>query len=160
MPCPRPGLWRRWTAPIHLCCRPKTTVTALQALALVNNHFVLRRAQTCGSSWSVGTDVSQQIAVFIKRPSAGRLGFESKPVVDYASQHGLTNTCRFNTSELHVCGLTVMNYDAPISPWTSVVTTLTNECLFCPAAQYESASPSYLFLKRDTVSLSAISPLE
>jgi hypothetical protein len=79
------------------------SMTALQALAVLNDPFVLRQSENLAARLTTAdTEPERQIAM------AYRLAFgrtptdkEIQPLVDFQSKHGLPNTCRalFNTTE-------------------------------------------------------------
>jgi hypothetical protein len=80
-----------------------TTITALQALALLNDPFMVRQAELFAERVrKVGDDPGRQI------DAAYRLAFgrpptaeEREALVAYAQKHGLANACRvlFNANE-------------------------------------------------------------
>jgi hypothetical protein len=83
-------------------CR-NVSMTALQALAMLNNQFILRQSEHLAArAANVGKTLEQQIAaayeLVLMRPPARS---ESKDLKTYATQHGMTNTCRIllNSSE-------------------------------------------------------------
>ena len=79
------------------------TVTAPQALALLNNKFMVRMAEHFAArAEKLGRDVPEQVT------AAYRLALGRKPtpderdlVTDHARKHGLANACRLllNTNE-------------------------------------------------------------
>ena len=83
--------------------RRNETLTALQALAMMNNRFMVRMAEHFSERVGKSSpDVASQIE------AACRLAFgrgptpdESSALLDVAKQHGLPNACRlvFNTNE-------------------------------------------------------------
>jgi len=80
-----------------------STVTALQALALLNNQFMVRQAEHFAArSEKAAMDIPGQIR-FAYRVALGREPdeVETETLVNYAREHGLANTCRllFNTNE-------------------------------------------------------------
>jgi len=80
-----------------------TTITALQALALLNNKFMIRQAEHFAARVEKSSDeLPSQIATAY-RLALGRspTAEESKLLVAYAKQHGLANVCRliFNMNE-------------------------------------------------------------
>jgi hypothetical protein len=89
--------------PALLTPKRNTTVTALQALALLNNPFVLRQAEYFAERLAQsGSSVEGQI------DAAYRLALGHSPRAEeweklaaYARQHGMANVCRliFNSSE-------------------------------------------------------------
>lgn len=95
MDCPDPSL---------LTPKRSTTMTALQALALLNDPFVLRQAEVFAGQAvkAAPEDVEKQVQVVWER-ALGRppIGSELSKLVDYTRQYGTTNLCRlvFNTSE-------------------------------------------------------------
>ena len=79
------------------------SLTALQALALLNDKFMLRMAEHCAARVQKRSgDLSSQVAVMY-RLALGRepTAEESRVLLDYARKHGLANTCRliWNTNE-------------------------------------------------------------
>jgi hypothetical protein len=89
--------------PSVLTPKRSTTLTAIQALALMNNPFMVRMAEHFAERVrQQASDLPQQIEV------ASRLAFGRAPhpeeagmFADYAQRHGLENLCRllFNTNE-------------------------------------------------------------
>ena len=80
-----------------------TTITALQALALLNNKFMVRQAEHFAARIEKSSnDLPSQIETAY-RLALGRdpTVEESKLLTEYAKQHGLANLCRliFNTNE-------------------------------------------------------------
>lgn len=97
MDCPDPSL---------LAPRRGTTVTALQALALLNDPWVLQQAEAwAGRLASSTSDLSAQVVaaceLALNRPPQPR---EAVRLLAYAREHGTTNLCRvlLNTSEFIV----------------------------------------------------------
>jgi hypothetical protein len=87
----------------QLAARRETSATALQALAMLNNRFMVRQTQHVAASLeSICGGLNAQIAeLFLRaygRPVTNR---ELEDVTGYASQHGLANACRvvINSSE-------------------------------------------------------------
>lgn len=79
------------------------SLTALQALATLNDKQVVRLSQRCAESLQSETpDLEEQIRQVYRR-LLGRFPREAelKVVAEYARQHGLANACRFlfNTNE-------------------------------------------------------------
>src|SRR5262249_25948565 len=80
-----------------------TTLTALQALALLNDPFMVKQAEHFAVRLRrISDDPEQQIEAayrlaFGRGPNAG----EKEALVGYAQKHGLANACRvlFNTNE-------------------------------------------------------------
>ena len=72
-----------------------TTITAIQALAMLNNPFVLRMAEHFAAR--AGTPESAVRQAFGREPAAS----ERAAYGDYAAKHGMANLCRvlFNTNE-------------------------------------------------------------
>jgi hypothetical protein len=94
MDCPDPSL---------LTAKRSTTVTALQALALLNDPFVLRQAEYFADRLNGSVcDQSSQITTAYQL-ALGRAPAidEAAALMEYATHHGMTNLCRviFNTSE-------------------------------------------------------------
>src|SRR6185436_10898530 len=89
--------------PSLLTPRRNTTITALQALALLNDPFVLKQTEHFAERISRTSDhPSQQIEaayqLALNRPPRPE---EAKLLVAYAKKHGLSNLCRliFNSNE-------------------------------------------------------------
>ncbi|MBW3539621.1 MAG: DUF1553 domain-containing protein [Planctomycetes bacterium] len=83
--------------------RRNTTITPLQALALLNNRFMVRQAEHFAARVTVAEedlptqlDRAMQLA-FGRSPTPA----EALSLADYARRHGLANTCRvlFNANE-------------------------------------------------------------
>ncbi len=80
-----------------------STVTALQALALLNNNFMVRQSEHFAKRVQQnGGDLPSQVATAVllawgRTPTPE----ETSRLVDYAKQHGLANTCRllYNANE-------------------------------------------------------------
>jgi hypothetical protein len=80
-----------------------SSVTALQALAMLNNKFIVRQSEHFATRMGkLSGDLPGQVA------AAYRLALnreptpdESKALVEYAGKHGMANTCRliFNSNE-------------------------------------------------------------
>lgn len=92
--CPDPSI---------LTPKRSTTLTAIQALAMLNNPFVVRmsehfadRVRSAGSD--AASQVSQAVSLALGRSATPE---EAKLYGDYAARHGLQNLCRllFNTNE-------------------------------------------------------------
>jgi len=89
--------------PSLLTPRRNTTLTALQALATLNNPFVLKQAEHFAERLAKsGKDPGQQLAyafelALCRKPSSNELSELRK----YAREHGMANTCRviFNLNE-------------------------------------------------------------
>jgi hypothetical protein len=73
-----------------------TTITALQALALLNNPFLVRQAEHLAARVEpVGRDLPSRIdAVFRRALGRAMTEDERKTLAAYAHKHGLPNTCR------------------------------------------------------------------
>jgi mono/diheme cytochrome c family protein len=86
-----------------LAPKRNVTITALQALALLNDPFVLRQAEhTAARLRQASPDSQGQIETLYKLAlSRAPSQLEAARLVEYSRQHGLTNLCRlvFNTSE-------------------------------------------------------------
>jgi len=78
------------------------TVTALQALAILNNPFVLRQSEHLAARVASAGDLKKQIEqvyeLTLNRPPTKT---EMKKLVPFAEKHGMASLCRliFNTSE-------------------------------------------------------------
>jgi hypothetical protein len=71
------------------------SMTALQALAMLNNKFVLRQSEHLGARVAGAGDVSKQIEaafqlVLAREPKADELN----ELTAYANKHGMANVCR------------------------------------------------------------------
>jgi len=89
--------------PSQLVARRNTTLTALQALATLNNPFVLRQCEhLAGRLQAAMPDVAGQMTLAY-RLAYGRApaGGELKSMTAHAQKHGLPSACRvlFNSSE-------------------------------------------------------------
>ena len=80
-----------------------TTLTALQALALLNDPFMIKQAELFAARLhKIAPDLPSQIEAAYKlalgRPPTAE---ESEAIAAYARTHGLANACRllFNTNE-------------------------------------------------------------
>jgi len=94
MDCPDASQW----APTR-----SESVTALQALAMLNNRFIVRQSEHTAARLSqLAHDPAEQMRLLFQL-SLGREpeADESRRWHDYASKHGLQNACRmmFNTNE-------------------------------------------------------------
>jgi hypothetical protein len=81
--------------PNLLTARRNSTLTALQALATLNNSLVIRQSEIFAAR---AKDVRTAFELALARaPSAEEL----QTLTEYTGKHGLTNTCRllFNTTE-------------------------------------------------------------
>jgi mono/diheme cytochrome c family protein len=82
--------------PSLLTPKRNTTLTALQALSLLNNQFMIRQAEHFAARVEAAApDREQQITrayglAFARPPTAD----ERRAVAKYAAQHGLANACR------------------------------------------------------------------
>jgi uncharacterized protein DUF1553/uncharacterized protein DUF1549/F5/8 type C domain-containing protein len=79
-----------------LTAKRNTTTTALQALAILNNPFVLKQAEHFAERVNLGSgDIHKQIdsayRFALSRPPTVD---ESKKLVAFGQKHGLTNACR------------------------------------------------------------------
>ena len=89
--------------PSQLVARRYTTLTALQALATLNNPFVLRQCEHAAERFSVpGASAKEQIDlacqwILGRRPTAG----ETEKFSAYLDRYGMASLCRvlFNTTE-------------------------------------------------------------
>ncbi|HEU5431350.1 MAG TPA: DUF1553 domain-containing protein, partial [Thermomicrobiales bacterium] len=73
-----------------------TSVTALQALAMLNNRFVVRQSEHFAArAAALGGALTEQIAAVYElalgRPPTEK---ESAALAVYAAEHGLANVCR------------------------------------------------------------------
>ena len=71
-------------------------MTALQALAVLNDKFVIRQSERLAERLAIGASVGERIELlyqwlFARSPSLTEL----TAVVQYADEHGLANACRF-----------------------------------------------------------------
>ena len=89
--------------PSILTPKRNTTLTAIQALAMLNDRFLLRQAEHLAKrARSMSDDPAGQIeAVYWLTLSRRPTPAESKSVLDYAARHGFENACRviFNCNE-------------------------------------------------------------
>ena len=79
-----------------LAPKRNTTLTALQALSLLNNPFIVRQCEHLAARVTVATsELPAQVALAFElataRPPAPD---EARTLTDYASRHGLANACR------------------------------------------------------------------
>ena len=88
--------------PAMLAPKRGTTITAIQALALLNNPFVVRMAEQLAERIRPARDVSAQIRLAY-RLALGRdaSDAEVRRLAEYAARNGMANTCRllFNSNE-------------------------------------------------------------
>jgi hypothetical protein len=71
------------------------SMTALQALAMLNNQFMVRHSEHLAARVASAGDVAKQVAaayevIYQREPSAEEL----KDVTAYATKHGMANACR------------------------------------------------------------------
>jgi hypothetical protein len=89
--------------PSQLVARRNTTLTALQALATLNNPFVLKQCEHFAARLEkLAPDVSLQIeSAYRLALSRGPTAEEKERLIAYAHRHGLANVCRvlFNSTE-------------------------------------------------------------
>jgi uncharacterized protein DUF1553 len=89
--------------PSQLVARRNTTLTALQALATLNNPFVLRQCEHFAERLQkITPDLPVQItAAYRLALSRSPTPDEKQRLADYARKHGLPNACRvlFNSTE-------------------------------------------------------------
>ena len=73
-----------------------TSLTALQALSMLNNRFTVRQSEHLATrASSVSGDVNQQVeTVFRLALLRSPTDREQAALTDYARQHGLANACR------------------------------------------------------------------
>ncbi|MEO6435522.1 MAG: DUF1553 domain-containing protein [Tepidisphaeraceae bacterium] len=73
-----------------------TSVTALQALAMLNDKFIVRQCEhLAGRAAKAGTDPSAQInAIYIAALNRPATSKEIEMLSGYAKKHGLANVCR------------------------------------------------------------------
>jgi hypothetical protein len=93
----------------QLAAKRETSATALQALAMLNNRFLVRQTEhlaadleRTGTGSGSGSGLEAQIAeLFLRAYSRPPSQQELKDVTAYARQHGLANACRviINSSE-------------------------------------------------------------
>jgi len=79
-----------------ITAKRNTTITAIQALALLNNPFMVRQAEHLAARVSsLASEPGQQVA-WIHRLTLGRdpAPAESQRLVEFAARHGLENACR------------------------------------------------------------------
>ena len=87
----------------QLTATRNVSVTALQALAMLNNRFIVRQSEHFAERLGpLGKTPEEQIAAAYqlalgRAPTKG----ETEALADYAQRHGLANTCRliFNSNE-------------------------------------------------------------
>jgi hypothetical protein len=81
--------------PSVLTPKRSTTITPIQALAMLNNPFILRMAEHLASR--AGSAEEAVRLVLGREPTES----ERKNYADFAAKHGLVNVCRllFNTNE-------------------------------------------------------------
>ena len=86
----------------QLAAQRETSATALQALALMNNRFMVRQSEHVAASLGRFSSLEKKIEQLFRR-AYGRLPTESEiqSVKPYAKEHGLANACRIvvNSSE-------------------------------------------------------------
>ena len=89
--------------PSQLVARRNTTLTALQALATLNNPFVLKQCEHFATrlqreSPDLPAQTERACRLALSRPPTAD---EKQRLAAYAQQHGLTNACRvlFNSTE-------------------------------------------------------------
>jgi hypothetical protein len=89
--------------PSVLTPKRSTTLTAIQALAMLNNPFVVRMSEHFAERLRTTTDRLEDQVQTAARLTFGReaKAEEADAYVEYARQHGLENLCRllFNTNE-------------------------------------------------------------
>jgi hypothetical protein len=89
--------------PSLLVPKRNTTLTALQALATLNNPFVIRQSEHFAERLSqTNADVKAQIEAAYQLALCRKPGVrEAKALAGYAQKHGLANACRviFNSTE-------------------------------------------------------------
>jgi hypothetical protein len=80
-----------------------TTLTALQALALLNDPFMMKQAECFAERLQkISPQVDRQIeAAYLLALGRPPNGNEKNTMMQYAGKHGLVNACRllFNTNE-------------------------------------------------------------
>ena len=80
-----------------LAAKRNTTLTALQALSLLNNPFMVRHAEHFAARVAAAHpgDVRAQVAAAFELATArAPAPAESKTLADFAARHGLANACR------------------------------------------------------------------
>ncbi|MGE3780670.1 MAG: DUF1553 domain-containing protein, partial [Pirellulaceae bacterium] len=89
--------------PSQLVDKRNETLTALQALAMLNNKFMLRMSQHFADRVSAESDRIEDQIIQACRLALGRSpqAAERDSLVEFAEQYGLANTCRaiFNLNE-------------------------------------------------------------
>ena len=89
--------------PSVLTPKRSTTLTAIQALAMLNNPFVVRMSEHFAERFatSAGSSTDQVQTAARLRSAVSPRRNEADAYATYARQHGLENLCRllFNTNE-------------------------------------------------------------
>ena len=87
----------------QLAARRETSTTALQALAMLNNRFLVRQTEHIAKDLTLTCDdlESQVAELFLRAYGRSASAEEIANVTTYARNHGLANACRviINSSE-------------------------------------------------------------
>ena len=79
----------------QLTAKRNASVTSLQALAMLNNHFIVRQSEHFAERVSQAGDLNAQIrAVYDLALGRAPTPSEAKALKTYAARHGMANTCR------------------------------------------------------------------
>ncbi|MBI3852753.1 MAG: DUF1553 domain-containing protein [Verrucomicrobia bacterium] len=79
----------------QLTAKRNTSVTSLQALAMLNNHFIVRQSEHFAERVSKAGDLNAQIkAAYELALGRAPTSREAKALKAYAAKHGMANTCR------------------------------------------------------------------
>ena len=79
-----------------LAAKRNTTITAIQALALLNNSFMLKQSEHLAERVKQLSDNPKDQMTWLYRLALGRDpgGQEATRLADYTGRHGLENACR------------------------------------------------------------------
>jgi hypothetical protein len=91
--CPDPSI---------LCPKRNVTMTSVQALAMLNDLFVLKQSEHLAERMEEAGDLKKQIdEIYLRALNRKPSRAESKKLQEFAKRFGLPNACRviFNTSE-------------------------------------------------------------
>ncbi|MEZ5324351.1 MAG: DUF1553 domain-containing protein [Verrucomicrobiales bacterium] len=87
----------------QLAAKRENSATALQALAMLNNRFLVRQTEHIATDLEhLSVDLETQISeLFVRVYSRAAMPAELESVAAYARMHGLANACRviINSSE-------------------------------------------------------------